>query len=159
LIYLARDGFPQILGGELLLDAAVLTTKESRPPKMTREDRYPLRLSVEFRFHGIKSSLPIGKAWTISISSRLILIEPDERIRLGQRLHLVIDWPARMDDRVPLRLHVTGRTVSADKNRLAVEIKKYEFRIAPSKSQAHRPNLFGSPKIALTAKIGSGCAR
>ena len=130
---------------------------ESRPSQRPIGGRYPIRLPVEFRFGGIPGSLADGKTWTISISSRLILIEPDERIRLGQRLQVVIDWPARVDNRIPLRLHVTGRTVPVDEGCLAIEVKTYVFRIAASKPLMPRPATLGSPKFAATAKIGSGC--
>jgi hypothetical protein len=114
---------------------------------------------VEFRFGALRASIPGGKAWTISISSRMILIEPDHRIRIGQRLQVVIDWPALVDDRIPLKLHVTGRTVSTDETGLAIEVKTYEFRIAAAKSAMVRPSILGSPEIAVTAKSGSAWAR
>ena len=133
----------------------MLTTTERKSSRRPTGGRYPIRLPVEFRFGRGRDYLPGGQTSTISISSQLILIEPDDRIRVGQRVQIVIDWPARVDNRVPLKLHVTGRAVNTDESCLAIQVRKYEFRIAASKSRVARPITPDSPEIALAAKIGS----
>jgi hypothetical protein len=152
---LKRFDFPHSLGGKLLLRDAVRITTEKMTSLRPAGGLYPIRLQVELRVGGAKGSLSLGSTWTISISSRLILIEPDPRIRLGQRVHAVIDWPARFDDRIPLRLHFTGRTVPSDEPCLAIEVKTYEFRLAASRSPMAAMAASGSPRIACTAKIGA----
>jgi hypothetical protein len=43
----------------------------------------------------------------------------------------LIDWPALLDQRCPLRLVITGKILRSDQTGTAVGIIRYDFRIRP----------------------------
>ena len=90
--------------------------------------RYPIRAAVEYRLTGHDWYLKNGAGWTISLSSRSVLIESEASLPLGQRVDLWIEWPAKLENKVGLRLYIHGRTVSAAGTATEVEIVGYEFR-------------------------------
>jgi hypothetical protein len=90
--------------------------------------RYPIRAAVAYRLIGRDRFLKTGIGWTISLSSRSVLVESETGLPLDRRVDLWIEWPARLENKVGLRLHIEGRTVSAADTATEVEILGYEFR-------------------------------
>jgi len=69
-----------------------------------------------------------GQGRTVNLSSSVIHIATETAVPIGFDIEVLIAWPARIDERVPLNLHVRGRTLRAEGNRTAVEIRHHEFR-------------------------------
>ena len=90
--------------------------------------RYPIRAAVEYRLTGHDWYLKNGAGWTISLSSRSVLIESETGLPLNRRVDLWIEWPVSLDNKAGLRLHIDGRTVNAAGTATEVEILAYEFR-------------------------------
>ena len=65
---------------------------------------------------------------TLNISSSGILFTTDQVLIPGRRLEVSIDWPAQLNDKVPLKLIARGRVVRFEGNRAALEILQHEFR-------------------------------
>jgi hypothetical protein len=89
--------------------------------------RYPIRAAVEYRLIGHDCVLKAGTGWTMSLSSRSVLIESDS-LPLNRRVDLWIEWPVMLQDKAGLRLHIDGRTVNAAGTATEIEILAYEFR-------------------------------
>jgi hypothetical protein len=106
-----------------------------RPPKATRHryhglssHRYPIRAAIEYRLIGHDRFLRTGSGWTVFLSSRSVCINSETSLPLDRRVDLWIEWPARLENKVGLRLRIDGRTVSSAGTATEVEILGYEFR-------------------------------
>ena len=92
--------------------------------------RYPIDLSMQYdlgRQEGPEGAR-MGSGQVVNISSGGVLISSDRPIPPGVRIRLRLEWPARLNDAVPLALHIEGRTVRSSGPLTAVRILKSEFR-------------------------------
>lgn len=92
--------------------------------------RYSIDLPVQYEIGRGDHALR-GKGRVINMSSTGLLIESDCSVTCGTALRLRVEWPARLNNSVPLALHIEGRAVRAKGALLAVSIMKSEFRIRP----------------------------
>ncbi len=69
-----------------------------------------------------------GTSETLNISSKGILFRADEALEPGQLVQISVDWPARLENQIPLKLVAEGRIVRNIKGVAAMTIEKYEFR-------------------------------
>jgi DNA-binding response OmpR family regulator len=90
--------------------------------------RFPCRLAVSYQTleHPILSGQ--GTSETLNISSKGILFTSNEKFEMGQLVQVSLDWPARLENQVPLKLVAEGRVVRNADGQTAVTIDKYEFR-------------------------------
>ena len=91
--------------------------------------RFPLELRVRFRTLG-HSSPVAGLGWVVNMSSGGVLVAYQHEISVGTQLELNIDWPTRLDGRVPLNLVAVGAVVRSELFSFAVGLERYHFRIA-----------------------------
>jgi CheY-like chemotaxis protein len=77
-----------------------------------------------------------GSSETINISSKGVLFRADEALEPGQLIQVSVDWPARLENQIPLKLVAEGRIVRNDKGIAAMTIEKYEFRTRRAKAPA-----------------------
>jgi len=92
--------------------------------------RYPIDLSMQYdlgRQEGPEGAR-MGSGQVVNISSAGVLISSDCPIAPGVRIRLRLEWPARLNDAVPLALHIEGRTLRSSGPLTAVRILKSEFR-------------------------------
>ncbi len=75
-----------------------------------------------------------GRGRTINMSSRGVLFTTDHTLDPDQLLELSISWPAKLDDKHPLKLVLAGRLVRSGVGTAAVELHRHEFRIAGSQN-------------------------
>jgi hypothetical protein len=91
--------------------------------------RFPLERRVSFRTLG--QSYPVaGTGWVVNISSSGVLVAYQHEVGAGTQLELNIDWPTRLDGRVPLHLVAVGRVLRNELFSFAVGLERYHFRIA-----------------------------
>jgi hypothetical protein len=91
--------------------------------------RFPFELRVRFRTLG--QSYPVaGMGWVVNMSSGGVLVAYQQEISAGTQLEMSIDWPTRLDGRVPLQLVATGTVVRCELFSFAVGLQRYQFRIA-----------------------------
>jgi DNA-binding NarL/FixJ family response regulator len=83
-----------------------------------------------------------GTSETLNISSKGVLFRADEALEPGQLVQVSLDWPARLENQIPLKLVAEGRIVRNVKGIAAMTIEKYEFRTRriPAASQANAQN-------------------
>jgi DNA-binding NarL/FixJ family response regulator len=90
--------------------------------------RFPCRLAVSYQAleHPFLSGVAVSE--TLNISSKGMLFATDEPLQAGQLLQVSVDWPARLENQVPLKLVAEGRIVRNANGQAAMRIDKYEFR-------------------------------
>jgi len=66
----------------------------------------------------------------VNMSSGGMLVAYQHEVKKGTQLELSIDWPTRLDGRVPLQLVAGGKVVRSDPFSFAVGLERYQFRIA-----------------------------
>ncbi len=90
--------------------------------------RFPLELDLSYRVNPRSVECVSGK--TVNISSSGILIEAVPLPVTGRVVHIALEWPHKLDNRVPLRLVVRGRVVRAGAGQAAIMYERFEFRTA-----------------------------
>ncbi len=94
--------------------------------------RYSIDLSTSCEIRDQEGrSVSSSRARVVNISSGGLLLCCEQPLPKSQKIRLRIDWPALLNNVVPLALHVEGQTVRADGNCIGVKILKSEFRTRP----------------------------
>jgi hypothetical protein len=92
-----------------------------------RSVRFPIGRELVYR--AIHSGpLRSGRGVSRDISSGGVAFTAENSLREGDEVELSISWPALLDDRLGLRLRVTGRVLRSSGAGAACAIEKYEFR-------------------------------
>ena len=92
-----------------------------------RRHGFPLRLKLTFAT-ALPSNCP-SQGETVEISSKELSFDTNENLTIGQCLWVSLDWPARLDGKLPLRVTILGRVLETDAGRTTVSIDSHEFRI------------------------------
>lgn len=90
----------------------------------------------------------VGTSETLNISSKGVLFRANEALEPGQMVQISVDWPARLENQIPLKLVAEGRIVRNVKGVAAMTIEKYEFRTRRTpQASTQRP---AAPAVATT---------
>jgi c-di-GMP-binding flagellar brake protein YcgR len=100
-------------------------------PERRGTSRFPVREDVRYRIVHSKTEIVSGSGTTLNISSGGILFTTAEKLPVGSRVDLSVNWPARLDGTCRLQFVVAGRVVRAESKRAVVQIDRYEFRTRP----------------------------
>lgn len=114
-------------------------------PNRSADLHYPLRLAASF----VTVTPPVcaGDGKTLSISSSEVRFTASQAFAAGQRIQVSLDWPARLDNKIPLRLVVSGEILRSGRNVAVMTIKSHEFR-----TRGTRPSL---EPISSSVAIGA----
>ena len=77
---------------------------------------------------GKKTVTSVGSGKSLNMSSRGVLFTTESGLREGERIELAVSWPAKLDDRIPLKLLAIGVLVRTHETQAAMSIEKYEFK-------------------------------
>jgi DNA-binding NarL/FixJ family response regulator len=97
--------------------------------------RFPCRLAVSYQALEHPFFSGVATSETLNISSKGLLFSTEEALQPGQLLQVSVDWPARLENQVPLKLVAEGRIVRNLNGLAAMRIDKYEFRTRRTKAQ------------------------
>ena len=89
--------------------------------------RFPLELRVRFRSLG-KTHSVAGIGLVVNMSSGGVLVAYPHEISLGASMELSMEWPPRLDGRVPLQFVAVGTVVRRERFRFAVGLERHHFR-------------------------------
>jgi hypothetical protein len=89
--------------------------------------RYPLRLKLTFS--AVTPPICLGDGETLHISSNELLFAAEQSFPTGQCLQVSLDWPALLENRIPMRLVVSGQILRSSDGQTTMTIEKYQFRI------------------------------
>jgi CheY-like chemotaxis protein len=106
--------------------------------------RFPCRLAVSYQALEHPFLSGVATSETLNISSKGLLFATEEPLEAGQLLQVSVDWPARLENQVPLKLVAEGRIVRNVNGLAAMRIDKYEFRTRRTKPQG--AGAVGEPK-------------
>src|SRR5580658_7624612 len=95
--------------------------------------RFPCRLAVSYQALEHPFLSGVATSETLNISSKGVLFATEEALQPGQLLQVSVDWPARLENQVPLKLVAEGRIVRNLNGQAAMRIDKYEFRTRRSR--------------------------
>jgi hypothetical protein len=89
-----------------------------------RHCRFPISEAVEYVLQGRH-----GVAVMSNIGSGGVFLKARDPLPVGEQVDLLLDWPAMLDGRYPLRLAIKGRTLRSGARGSAVRILHYEYRL------------------------------
>lgn len=92
-----------------------------------RRTRFEMRVPVRCQVDGESFAGEL-----LNISSSGALFTTDRGLAPAEEVELVIGWPVRLEESVPLNLVVEGRVVRLDDGKAALRIERHEFRTARS---------------------------
>ena len=120
--------------------------------------RFPCRLAVSY--HALESPFFSGQATseTVNISSKGLLFAVNEPLEPNQLLQVSVDWPARLENEVPLKLVAEGRVIRVIDGQAAVRIDKYEFRTRKVKAQPAAGAAVPGKSTSHPAEVAKGAA-
>ena len=90
--------------------------------------RYPIAADVVYHLMKDRKISTYGRGRSVNISSGGILLYNESVLPEEGLIELRIAWPVKLDQHVPLTLHVSGRTMRSEGNYTAIAILRYEFR-------------------------------
>lgn len=119
--------------------------------------RFPCRLAVSYQALEHPFLSGVATSETLNISSKGLLFSTEEALQPGQLLQVSVDWPARLENQVPLKLVAEGRIVRNTNGQAAMRIDKYEFRTRRVAKPAGEPthNHTSSRPAETAANISS----
>lgn len=101
-------------------------SRKFAPYERRRHQRFPITARSQYILAGIRE-----QATTLDISSGGVFLKTEKILPVGKQIEVLIDWPALLDDRCPLRLVIAGKVLRSDQAGTAVGIIRYDFRIRP----------------------------
>jgi DNA-binding NarL/FixJ family response regulator len=124
---------------ESAMDHALVEAEQKAAAERRNHARFPCRLAVSYQTleHPILSGQ--GTSETLNISSKGLLFTSDEKFEPGQLVQVSLDWPARLENQIPLKLVAEGRIVRNAGGQTAMTIDKYEFRTRRTAAKAAAP--------------------
>jgi len=96
-----------------------------------------LRLGVSFL--SLSPPACVGDGKTLSMSSKELRFATTESFAVGQVLQASLEWPARLDKRIPLTLVVSGRILRSGSGQAVMTIQSFEFKVRGRLRAAERP--------------------
>jgi len=96
------------------------------PYERRQHQRFPITAASRFIVSGSR-----GQATTTDISSGGVYLKTEQILPIGKQIQVLIDWPALLDQRCPLRLVITGKILRSNEGGTAIGILRYDFRIRP----------------------------
>lgn len=107
-------------------------TVSDPPIALERRSRVRYRLALSVRFRALSSRSPFsGVGRTMDLSSAGVCVVPQDskhQIRVGAEVEMKIEWPSRLDGRIPLQLLAVGRVVRHGASGFAATLDRHEFR-------------------------------
>jgi hypothetical protein len=94
-----------------------------------QDSAFPIKMPLHYAMMTGKEYDHRGEGCTVTLATREIVFESDERLPVGRVVELLIDWPAKQDGN-SLTLDVQGRTVEAHGQQTTVEVLRHLLRHA-----------------------------
>ena len=92
--------------------------------------RFLIECKAEYRVISRGVADVSGWGQTVNVSSSGILLTVEHVLSVGWRMEVSVDWPVRLDDKIPLKWVLKGQVVRSATREVALSIKRYQFRTA-----------------------------
>jgi hypothetical protein len=93
-------------------------------PNRRSQQRFAISFPMRYVISGVE-----GEGITLNICSGGILFQLPQKLPVGRRIRLFIEWPVKLEDRIPLYLVVEGVVLRSTGTVTAATILQYEFRL------------------------------
>src|SRR5690349_18537997 len=90
---------------------------------------FPIRTQLDYRLIRGGALVSGGTGCSVYLGSKSVQFEADSLIPLNLLVELSIRWPVQLENRIDLKLQMTGRTIQVSGNRVTLEVLKHEFRL------------------------------
>jgi DNA-binding NarL/FixJ family response regulator len=101
---------------------------DKRAAERRTNARFPCRLGVSYQTLEQPIISGHGTSETLNISSKGLLFTSTDKFEAGQLVQVSLEWPALLENQIPLKLVAEGRIVRNAHGQTAMTIDKYEFR-------------------------------
>jgi len=92
-------------------------------------NRLPIERDVHYKvLDGKKTVKYVGSGKSLNMSSGGVLFTTASSLREGERIELAVSWPAKLDDRIPMKLVAIGVLVRTHETQAAMSIERYQFK-------------------------------
>jgi hypothetical protein len=89
--------------------------------------RYGLELPFEYRLFGRDQYVQEGCGRTLNMSSRGLLVAPDQQISKGLPIEIVVQLPVELKDMTGARLVILGHVMRSGPTGAAIKIVRHGF--------------------------------
>ena len=96
---------------------------------------YPLHLQLRYRIFRDSDLVSSGTGETVFIGAKSLLFWAEQPAERGLFAEMSIDWPALLENRVPLQLCIYGRIVSCCGRRVFIQIIFHELKLKAALSK------------------------
>jgi CheY-like chemotaxis protein len=133
--------FQRSVLGALTSAGGQVSTSSDKEAERRNNARFDCHLAVSYQSLEKPFVSGQGTSETLNISSKGVLFRADEALEPGQLIQISVDWPARLENQIPLKLVAEGRVVRNIKGVAAMTIEKYEFRTrrTPAQTGTQKP--------------------
>jgi len=132
------------------LNSAAGTANSTKEAERRTNARFDCHLAVSYQTLEKPFLSGQGSSETLNISSKGVLFKAEEALEPGQLVQVSVDWPARLENQIPLKLVAEGRIVRNIKGVAAMTIEKYEFRTRRTPAQNATQNESAAPADGKT---------
>ena len=101
--------------------------RAQRPVRGPKDASYPINMDLEYCVI-LFDRIFLGRGRTMTMSRNTVVFASDTALPEGVRVELALNWPARLDNTIPLKLQVFGQTTRVNGNVIELTILRYEFR-------------------------------
>lgn len=110
-------------------------TLKALPVERRNARRFAIRQEVHYQVLSRIGHGESGWGKTINISSSGLLFTTNQTLPPRCLVELDIDWPPKVDGRLPMKLVAAGRVVRSGADYSAIAIKKHQFRVKGTKPE------------------------
>ena len=132
----------------------MVATNGTIPLERRSKTRYPITLNVRYRTLGRYRRLT-GMGRTMNLSSAGMLVVAEQRLNVGARLEVNIEWPSLLDGVIPLQVTALGKVVRCVESGFALSFSQYQFRTMSRKSQTTPEDAWDTLEPALAQSAGA----
>lgn len=124
-------------------------------PKPTSADSeagpyYRIYANLTYRVLDGTRVLRRGTGRTTTMSSNRVLLETETWLPADTLIELSLSWPVMLDNRIPLKLVILGRTIVFEGS-IAVDILRHEFRTQAVHGEGSYPAATGKRTLSVSA--------
>jgi hypothetical protein len=116
---------------------AYLSAITSNTPPAERRLTPRYRLELRVRYRSLSQVAPFsGVGRVVNASRGGVLVVSESEISVGAKVEMLMEWPFRLDGRIPLQLFIIGRVLRRGTSDFVATIERYEFRTSRASSLA-----------------------
>ncbi|MES1257305.1 MAG: response regulator [Acidobacteriota bacterium] len=113
---------------EAAMNRGSLKPEKTVSVERREKTRFPCRMTLSYQTLELPDLSGQAAGETVNISSKGLLFTSNAFFHWGQLVEVSLDWPARLENQISLKLVAQGRIVRCVNGRTAMTIDRYEFR-------------------------------